>query len=72
MNIKTLARFGGQTIAAVTAVRMFTKARREGDKLRMLDAVVTALSIAVTVAVVVRELREATEGKSRLIELGDE
>jgi hypothetical protein len=72
VNIKTLARFGGQAIAAATTVRMFSKARREGDKLRMLDAIVTAVSIALTVAVVVRELRETAEGKSRLIELGDE
>lgn len=71
MNVKTLARFGGQAIAAGATVRTFSKARRDGDKLRMLDAIVTALSIAVTVAVIVRELREKSADKSRMIELED-
>ncbi|HEY9411843.1 MAG TPA: hypothetical protein VIP77_19850 [Jiangellaceae bacterium] len=71
MNVKTIAKFAGQAAATVATVRTFSKARREHDKLRMLDAVITAVSIAVTVAIVVREIRENRDEKSRLIDLED-
>lgn len=71
MNVRTIAKFAGQAAAAGATVRTFTKARRENDNLRMLDAVLTALSIAVTVAIVIREIRENSDEKSRLIELED-
>lgn len=71
MNVKTIAKFAGQAAAAGATVRTFSKARREHDKLRMLDAVITAVSIAVTVAIVVREIRENRDEKSRLIDLED-
>jgi hypothetical protein len=61
MNPQTLrgvGRLAGQAFAAVTVFRAVHHARREGDKLRLFDAVVNALAIATTIAILVRELRE--------------
>lgn len=58
MNVRNLAKFGGQALAVGTTFRALRKARAEGDKLRMLDAVVNALAIATTIAILVREIRE--------------
>lgn len=71
MNLRTITKLAGPAVSAGATVRTFTKARREHDKLRMLDAVITALSVAVTVAIVVRELRENRAEQSRLIDLED-
>jgi hypothetical protein len=61
MNPQTLrgvGRLAGQAFALVTVFRAVHHARRDGDKLRLLDAVVNALAVATTVAILVRELRE--------------
>ncbi|HSK55680.1 MAG TPA: hypothetical protein VK908_10505 [Jiangellales bacterium] len=61
MNPQTLrgvGRLAGQAFALVTVFRTVHHARRDGDKLRLLDAVVNALAVATTVAILVRELRE--------------
>ncbi|HEX2362930.1 MAG TPA: hypothetical protein VHI11_12725 [Jiangellaceae bacterium] len=57
MNVMNIARIGGQAIAVGALVREIRRARAEGDKLRLLDAVVNFLAVATTIAVVVRELR---------------
>ncbi|SDU80835.1 hypothetical protein [Jiangella alkaliphila] len=73
MNVKYLAKFGGSALGAVGAARSLGKARREGDKLRMVDAVLSILSVAITIAIVVREIRESQEENKPLVELkGDE
>lgn len=73
MNVKYLAKFGGSAMGAVGAARSLTRARREGDKLRMVDAVLSILSVAITVAIIVREIREAQDENKPLVELkGDE
>ncbi|WP_035812297.1 hypothetical protein [Jiangella gansuensis] len=71
MNVKYLAKFGGSALGAAGAMRSLTKARRENDKLRMIDAVLSVLSVAVTIAIVVRELREEQGKNSRAIDLED-
>ncbi|TDE02192.1 hypothetical protein [Jiangella asiatica] len=71
MNVKYLAKFGGSALGAVGAVRSLAKARRENDRLRLIDAVLSVLSVAVTIAIVVRELREQQNTNSRVIELED-
>ncbi|HSK27873.1 MAG TPA: hypothetical protein VK894_13265 [Jiangellales bacterium] len=61
MNPQTLrgmGRLAGQVFALVTVVRAVRHARRDGDNLRLLDAVVNALAVATTVAILVRELKE--------------
>ena len=73
MNVKYLAKFGGSAMGAVGAARSLTRARREGDKLRMVDAVLSILSVAITIAIIVREIREAQDENKPLVELkGDE
>ncbi|MGH8776370.1 MAG: hypothetical protein ACRDWI_14800 [Jiangellaceae bacterium] len=57
MNVRNLTKFGGQALAVGATFRALRRARAEGDKLRMLDAVVNALAIATTIAILVRELR---------------
>ena len=58
MNARNLAKFGGQALAVGTTFRSLRRARAEGDKLRMLDAIVNALAIATTIAILVRDIRE--------------
>jgi hypothetical protein len=58
VNARNLAKFGGQALAVGTTFRSLRRARAEGDKLRMLDAIVNALAIATTIAILVREIRE--------------
>ncbi|MBB5790541.1 hypothetical protein [Jiangella mangrovi] len=72
MNVKYLAKFGGSAMGAVGAARSLTKARREGDKLRMVDAVLSILSVAITIAIIVREIREAQDDNKPLVELKDD
>jgi len=74
MNPQTLrgvGRLAGQALALVTVVRAVRHARRDGDNLRLLDAVINALAVATTVAILVRELRErrlAAGGVERAVE----
>ncbi|TDC48808.1 hypothetical protein E1212_20195 [Jiangella ureilytica] len=72
MNVKYLAKFGGSAMGAVGAARSLTRARREGDKLRMVDAVLSILSVAITIAIIVRELRQAQDENKPLVELKDD
>jgi len=58
VNARNLAKFGGQALAVGTTFRSLRRARAEGDKLRMLDAIVNALAIATTIAILVRDIRE--------------
>jgi hypothetical protein len=58
VNVRNLAKFGGQALAVGTTFRALRRARAEGDKLRMLDAIVNALAIATTIAILIREIRE--------------
>lgn len=69
MNVKYLAKFAGSAFGAFSAVRALTKARHEGDKLRMADAVLSAASAALAIAIVVRDLREERNAASRLVDL---
>jgi hypothetical protein len=57
VNIMNIARVGGQAMAVGAIVREIRRARAEGDKLRLLDAVVNFLAVATTIAVIVRDLR---------------
>ncbi len=66
MDIKTLARFGGQAIAVSAALKSLRQARAEGDKLKLLDAVVHALAIATAIALIVREVRQERSLKAAL------
>ncbi|TDD68175.1 hypothetical protein E1262_16410 [Jiangella aurantiaca] len=71
MNVKYLAKFGGSALSAGTAVRSLSKARRDKDGLRMIDAVLSILSVAITIAIIVREIRESRDENKPLVELKD-
>jgi hypothetical protein len=64
MNIMNIARIGGQAMAVGALVREIRRARAEGDKLRLVDAVVNFLAVATTIAVIVRELRNRRAGNN--------
>lgn len=64
MNLMNFARIGGQALAVSALVREIRRARAEGDKLRLLDAVVNFLAVATTIAVVVREIRNRRSGNN--------
>ncbi|WP_129669766.1 hypothetical protein [Phytoactinopolyspora endophytica] len=71
MNIKHIIRVVGGVFAAGSAIKTFSKAKNEGDKLKMIDAGLSVASVAVTIAITVREIREGDDG-SRIVELEDE
>jgi hypothetical protein len=66
VNIRTLARFGGQAVAVSAAFKSLRQARAEGDKLKLLDAVIHALAIATAIALIVREVRQERSLKAAL------
>ncbi len=49
---------GTKTFAIRTAVQQVRLARREDDRLRLLDAVLNLLTVATAIALLIRELRE--------------
>ena len=65
MDIRTLVRFGGQAMAVTSIVKSLRQARAEGDKLKMIDAVVHALAIATALALIVREIKQQREGEDK-------
>jgi hypothetical protein len=69
VNIMNMARIGGQAMAVGALVREIRTARAEGDKLRLLDAVVNFLAVATTIAIIVREFRNrrADDGDGDLL-----
>lgn len=71
MNVKYLAKFVGSAVGAGSALRSFARARRDNDRLKMLDALISVASVALTVAIVVREIREEKSTDSRVIDLED-
>lgn len=70
MNIKHVIKLAGTAFGAFSAIKAFSKAKSEGDTLRMVDAGLSAASVAVTVAIIVREIRDG-DGSSRIVELED-
>lgn len=68
MSIQNIARFGGLAVAVGAAFRELRRARAEGDKLRLLDAIVNALAIATTIAILIREIRDRRNNKNLLDE----
>ncbi|NEE02852.1 hypothetical protein [Phytoactinopolyspora halotolerans] len=70
MNGKQVIKVVGSAFGAFSALRAFSKARHEGDRLKMLDAGLSVASVAVTVAIIVREIREGDD-HSRIVELED-
>jgi hypothetical protein len=64
MNIMNIARIVGQAMAVGALVREIRRARAEGDKLRLVDAVVNFLAVATTIAIIVRELRNRRAGNN--------
>ena len=64
MNVMNYARIGGQALAVGALVREIRRARAEGDKLRLLDAVVNFLAVATTIAIVIREIRNRRSGNN--------
>jgi predicted nucleic acid-binding protein len=61
MKIINIARIGGQAMAVGALVREVRRARREGDRLLLLDAAVNILAVATTIAVIIREIRRRSE-----------
>jgi len=56
--MRSAARFGGQAFAVSGTVKALRQARAEGDKLKMLDAVIHGLAIATAIALIIREVRQ--------------
>lgn len=57
MDVRTWLRVGGEALAMGAMWKSLRQARADGDKLRMFDAIVHALSIATAIALIVREVR---------------
>ena len=66
MNVRTLARFGGQALAVGAMWKSLRQARAEGDKLKLFDAILHALAIATAIALIVREVRQERSLKGTL------
>ncbi len=64
MNVRTMARFGGQAAAAGGAWKSLRQAREQDDKLKLFEAIVRALTVAITIALIVREIREQRSAKA--------
>jgi len=58
MKAKDGIRLATRGFAAVSGVRAVNSARKSGDKLELADAILTLASVAVTIAIVVREIRQ--------------
>ncbi|HEY9376167.1 MAG TPA: hypothetical protein VIQ02_03625 [Jiangellaceae bacterium] len=63
MNVRNIARIGGQAMAIGAFAREIRRARAEGDNLRLFDAIVNMLAIATTIAIIVREIRRRRDGE---------
>jgi hypothetical protein len=70
MNFGTLGKFGMEAFSARGVVSELRQARDDGDKLKMLDAVVHALAIATAVALLIREAKRQRAAKN-LMEFED-
>jgi hypothetical protein len=55
---RNVFRIGGRAFAVATIVRQLRQAQQDGDKLKVLDAVVNGLAILTALAILVREIRE--------------
>lgn len=58
MKAKDGFRIATRGAAGVSSARLLNNARKEGDKLKVADALLTLLSVAVTIAIIIREIRE--------------
>jgi hypothetical protein len=58
MKAKDAFRIATRGATVITSARLLNNARKEGDKLKVADALLTLLSVAVTVAIIIREIRE--------------
>ncbi len=72
MNVKYVAKFASSSFGAVSAVRALNKARHEDDRLRMIDAVLSAASAAIAVAILVRDIRSDQDAESRMTQLEED
>jgi hypothetical protein len=61
MNIRSIARIGGQALTIGALAREIRRARQEGDRLLLLDAVVNILAVATTIVIIIREIRRRSE-----------
>jgi hypothetical protein len=59
---------GGQTAAALAAVRAVKDARAKGDRLAMLHGVLTVAVVAVTALVALRTVREQSAARSAVVD----
>jgi uracil phosphoribosyltransferase len=60
---RTLFRIGPHIAAGGSAIAALRRARRSGDKLEMIDAVVSTAAVVTGVLLLVRELRKGGVGK---------
>jgi hypothetical protein len=61
MNVRSIARIGGQALTIGALVRELRRARQEGDRLLLLDAVVNILAVATTIVIIIREIHRRSE-----------
>jgi hypothetical protein len=67
-TLRTWTRLGSHLFAVGTIVRQLRNARRDGDALSLLDAVVNALAVVTAALIVVRELRERSGDAAEAME----
>lgn len=58
MNLKTGIRLATKGFSLFSSAKLLNEARKEGDKLHIADAALTVLSVMVTLAIIIRDLRE--------------
>ncbi|MBA0051732.1 hypothetical protein E0L36_12740 [Streptomyces sp. AJS327] len=62
----TYLSIGTTLFGAVSVAKQARQARQEGDRLQLVDAVVSAAAIVTGVALLIRELRRAGDGSPAL------
>lgn len=65
---RNILRVGSRALMITTVLREARQARRDGDKLRLLDALVNGLAVVIAVAIIVREIREHSGDADEAIE----
>jgi chorismate synthase len=66
VDLRNVVKFGSQAFAVTGTVKALRQARAEGDKLKMLDAVVNGVAIATAVALIIREVKQQRDAKNVL------
>jgi hypothetical protein len=67
-NVRNVLKVGSRALLLVTVVRQVRQAREDGDNLAVLDAIVNGLAVLTALAIIVREIRQRSEGAGEAVE----